>query len=115
MIQTENEFLQLAMHNYDNPACLSLEEFNQDLNGFLTIKRALKKYSTERTNLHRLVNHMIIFHNCFGNATTSLLLYKIDEEDIRKILCSIMHYLGWVDTTSNLNMDSETIVELLKL
>jgi hypothetical protein len=31
-------------------------------------------------NIHLLVNHFIILYNTFGDATTPLLFYKIDEE-----------------------------------
>ena len=32
---TENNFLQFALNNYDNPSCATLEEFEDDLKKFL--------------------------------------------------------------------------------
>lgn len=113
MIKTEHEFLQTAMQSYDNPACISLEEFQYDLHGYSYIKRALKRYQMNRENLMRLVNHVIIFYNCFGKNSTDLLLFKITEPDLRAILIPILLHLGWtVDQTGVVSIDNRTITEL---
>jgi len=118
MITTNHEFLDLAMKSYNNPACITLDEFNQDLNSYVFIKKNARKYLQEPEKLRQLVNQLVIFYNCFGTAGTDLLLYKIVEEDVLSILLPIILYLGrstpTVDTlTVPLNIN--VIVQLNEL
>lgn len=116
MLNNEHDFLQKAMQAYDNPACICLEEFQLDLNGYSTIKRAIKKYLNDRENLQRLVNHIIIFYNCFGKDSTELLIYKIKEPELRSVLLPIIHMLGWVDPDMFLvNIDDKTVADLQEI
>lgn len=115
MIQTESEYIQRAMHAYDNPACISLEEFQQDLNGQSTIKRGIKKYLATRENLHRLVNHVVIFYNCFGKDATELLFYKIKEPEIGVLIPIIVH-LGWFESGClSVSIDERTVIDLQEI
>jgi hypothetical protein len=115
MINTEADYLHRAMQAYDNPACISLEEFQYDLNGNTTIHRAIKKYMITRENLQRLVNHVIIFYNCFGKDATDLLLFKIKEPELG-VLIPIISHLGWLDSgTLNVSIDSQTVIELQEI
>lgn len=78
---TENNFLLYAMHHYDNPQCHSLEEFEEDLRKFLYLKKLLSRYKKDGELRERLIlNHIIVLYNVFGDATTNMLFYKIDEE-----------------------------------
>ena len=71
-----------AMHNYDNPQCESEEEFYDDIKRFKYLKRLFKKYQETGELKERLIlNHIIILQNVFGvEASSTLLLYKIDQE-----------------------------------
>lgn len=93
-IKTEHEYLELAMRAYDNPACITLDEFNRDLNQYVHIKKTVRKYYVDASILRKLVNQVVIYYNCFGSAGTDLLLYKIHEEDILATLIPIIIYLG---------------------
>lgn len=97
VIKTDADFFQYALKHYDNSACTSAEEFSLDMAQILTIKRAIKKYLDDGSNLHRLINHVLIFYNCFGKGATSMLLYKIDDHQYRGVLIPIICYLGWHD------------------
>lgn len=78
---TENNFLLYAMHHYDNPQCHSLEEFEEDLRKFLYLKKLLSRYKKDGELRERLIlNHIIVLYNVFGDSTTNMLFYKIDEE-----------------------------------
>lgn len=94
MIKTDHEYLEIAMRNYDNPSCITLDEFNRDLNQYIHIKKTIRKYNQDKCILRKLVNQIVIYYNCFGQAGTDLLLYKIREPDILEILIPIILYLG---------------------
>lgn len=94
MLKTDHEYLELAMKSYDNPACLTLDEFNKDLNQYIHIKKGVRRYHVDNKTLRKLVNQLVIYYNCFGTAGTELLLYKTNEQDILEVLIPIIMYLG---------------------
>ena len=78
---TEENFLLFAIKNYENPQAVTKEDFDKDLNHFKYIKRLLKRYkNTGVLKSHLLLNHFIVLYNIFGEATTPMLFFKIDEE-----------------------------------
>lgn len=78
---SESNFLLYAMHHYDNPQCHSIEEFEEDLKKFLYLKKLFSRYKKDGELRERLIlNHIIVLYNVFGDATTDMLFYKIDEE-----------------------------------
>ena len=84
---TSENFLLFAIKNYENPQAVTKEDFEKDLNHFKYIKRLLKRYrNTGELKAHLLLNHFIILYNIFGEGTTAMLFYKIEEEmwDIMK-------------------------------
>ncbi len=77
----EETFILFAIKNYENPQAVTQEDFNKDLHHFKYIKRLLKRYKTTGVlKAHLLINHFIILYNIFGDATTPMLFYKIDQE-----------------------------------
>jgi hypothetical protein len=44
MFKSESEFLQYAMHHYDNPQCSTVSEFEEDLKKFLYLKKLFTRY-----------------------------------------------------------------------
>tara|TARA_B100000945_G_scaffold171512_1_gene137408 strand:+ start:315 stop:707 length:393 start_codon:yes stop_codon:yes gene_type:complete len=84
MIFTElnaQNFPLFAIKNYENPQAVTKEDFEKDLNHFKYIKRLLKRYkNTGELKTHLLLNHFIILYNIFGEATTPMLFFKIEEE-----------------------------------
>ena len=78
---TEENFLLFAIKNYENPQAVTKEDFDKDLNHFKYIKRLLKRYkNTGVLKSHLLLNHFIILYNIFGEGTTAMLFFKIEEE-----------------------------------
>lgn len=68
------------MHHYDNTQCYSLAEFEDDLKKFLYLKKLISRYKNNGDLKERLIlNHIIVLYNLFGDATTKLLFYKVDE------------------------------------
>ena len=84
MIFTElnaQNFPLFAIKNYENPQAVTKEDFEKDLNHFKYIKRLLKRYkNTGELKTHLLLNHFIVLYNIFGEATTPMLFFKIEEE-----------------------------------
>ena len=77
----EENFLLFAIKNYENPQAVTKEDFDKDLNHFKYIKRLLKRYKNSgQLKTHLLLNHFIILYNIFGEATTPMLFFKIEEE-----------------------------------
>lgn len=77
----ENNFVVYCMHNYDNPQCHSIEEFDEDLKRFLYLKKLLSRYKKNGDLKERLIlNHLVVLYNVFGDATLNMLFYKIDKE-----------------------------------
>ena len=73
---------------------LNSENFDKDLNHFKYIKRLLKRYkSTGELKTHLLLNHFIVLYNIFGEATTPMLFFKIDEQDLWSCLKTFVIFL----------------------
>ena len=78
----EKNFLLYAMKHYDNPQCVEVDEFNDDLRKIKYIKRLFNQYAMDGTLKERLLfNHIIVFYNVFPvRAATRILFYKIEEQ-----------------------------------
>jgi len=77
----EENFLLFAIKNYENPQAVAKEDFDRDLNHFKYIKRLFRRYkNTGVLKTHLLINHFLILYNIFGEATTPMLFFKIDND-----------------------------------
>ena len=77
----DDNFILFAIKNYENQQAVTKEDFDKDLNHFKYIKRLLKRYkNTGVLKSHLLLNHFIVLYNIWGEATTPMLFFKIDEE-----------------------------------
>ena len=93
----EKNFLLYAMQHYENPQCVEVEEFNDDLKKIKYIKRLFNQYSIEGVLKERLLlNHIIVFYNVFSvEAATRILFYKL-EENIWPMLKTFLFYLNFL-------------------
>ena len=75
-------FEMFASQNYNNPECLDVEEFKEDLARFKYLKRLLRRYELTEDLQHRLIlNHLIVLYNVFGiPAANKMIWYKIEPE-----------------------------------
>ena len=77
----DDNFILFAIKNYENPQAVTKEDFDKDLNHFKYIKRLLKRYkNTGVLKTHLLLNHFIILYNIWGESTTPMLFFKIDQD-----------------------------------
>ena len=88
-------YMMFAMKHYENPQCLSLEEFQEDMNRIKYLKRLLRKYKTTGVLRERLIlNHIIIFYNIFGIEPATRLLFSRIEEDLHPYLKTFIVFLN---------------------
>ena len=90
----EDNFLLFAIRYYENPQAVTKEDFEKDLNHFKYIKRLLKRYKKSgELKTHLILNHFIILYNIFGEATTPMLFFKI-EQDLWSSIKSFIIFLN---------------------
>ena len=90
----DENFKLFAIKNYENPQAVTEADFDKDLNHFKYIKRLLKRYkNTGQLKTHLLLNHFIILYNIFGEATTPMMFFKI-EEDLWPSMKTFIMFLG---------------------
>jgi len=90
----EENYIMFAIRHYENPQAVTQEDFFEDMKRFKWIKRLLNKYkNTGDLNIHLIINHFIVLYNIFGEATTPLLFFKIDES-LWSVLKTFIVYLG---------------------
>ncbi len=85
------------MQHYDNPQCVEVEEFNDDLRRIKYIKRLFNQYDMDGVLKERLIlNHIIVFFNVFQTrAATRILFFKI-EEKFWPMLKTFLFYLRFM-------------------
>ena len=93
----EKNFLLFAMQHYDNPQCVEVEEFNDDLRKIKYIKRLFNQYHIEGTLKERLIlNHLIVFYNGFPVKVATRILFLKLEEHFWPILKTFLVYLHYM-------------------
>ncbi len=107
-----------ASQNYNNPECIDVNEFKEDLSRFKYVKRLLSRYEAHSDLQERLIlNHLIVIYNCFGiEASNRMLWYKIDENHWHYIkpFLVFLHYLP-EDEKVDVPMDPYIVEVLRKL
>lgn len=92
---TAKNALLYAMHVYDNPQCLSAEEFAEDYKRFKYIKRLCRRYLTSGDIKERLmVNHLVLLANVFGVTPMVRLLFIKCDPDAYVVLKPFLLYLN---------------------
>ena len=108
---TPENVVMYAIRHYDNPQCEGEKEFQDDLKRFKYIKRLLRKYyDTGILKERLLLNHFTVLNNVFGStASTTLLLYKIQEE-YWPALKPFMKKLNLINETDMIEIPLDEIV-----
>ena len=116
----EDNFLLFAIRYYENPQAVTKEDFEKDLNHFKYIKRLLKRYKkTGELKTHLILNHFIILYNIFGEATTPMLFFKI-EQDLWSSVKSFIIFLNRLpeypqSSIHEIQVDLTCLTELYKI
>tara|TARA_B110000495_G_C22834166_1_gene486602 strand:- start:248 stop:616 length:369 start_codon:yes stop_codon:yes gene_type:complete len=96
--ELDNENFELfASKYYDNPTCLSTEEFYEDLAKFKYVVRLFRRYRENGKIQERLLlNHIIIIYNVFQiQAATRMLFYRVDK-DLWPALKTFLIFLNYL-------------------
>jgi|TARA_Y100000114_G_scaffold57060_1_gene52248 hypothetical protein len=93
---TDDNIVNFAMKNYNNPSCKNIEEFQEDFNRIKYVKRLFNRYETTGVLRERLIlNHIITFYNVFGVvAGTRMFFNRIDKSQY-PILKTFLTYLNF--------------------
>ena len=93
----EKNFLLYAMKEYDNPQCVQVEEFYDDLKKVKYIKRLFNQYLNDGVLKERLLlNHIIVFYNVFPVRSATRMLFLKIEEKFWPILKTFLVYLSYM-------------------
>lgn len=122
MVLNESNFLLYAMHHYNNPQCVTLEEFEADLKIITYVKKLLSR-NTEDASTHRLtLNHIITLFNLFGQGARPMLFLKIEREHWGRLATYLLYINQMPEripelsiNTVDLKLDGSIITELRKI
>lgn len=94
---SDKNFLIYAVKAYSNPNGSSTEDFQQDLNRIICIKRQLNKYvKCGRIKERVLLNHFIILGNVFSPEHAVRLLFFKCDPIVFPALKTFFLLLGWM-------------------
>jgi hypothetical protein len=110
----DDDFDSYAISNYQNPNCVSVLEFLDDLNRIKYVKRLLNKYIDKGELRERLIlNHIIFLCNVFGpEATVIMLRFKVEDE-FHPTLNAFLTYLKYC-TSDDTDPVDNNLLEILK-
>ena len=120
---TNENYLMYALLHYDNPHCIDIKEYFEDVRKLKYIKRLFNRYKEDGVMKERLIlNHLILFYNVFSNeAATRLLFFRVGKEH-HSLLKTFLIFLNKMpeqvnDTlySSDISLDKEIIEILRKL
>ena len=118
----DENFTMYAMKCYSSTNCV-MSEFESDIKRTKYLKRLFRRYKVTKSLKERLIlNHIIVLYNLFGEATTKMLFYKVDEE-CWDILVTFLVYLNLMPehivdygiTLSEVVLDERVISTLRKI
>ena len=120
---TNENYLMYALLHYDNPHCIDIKEYFEDVRKLKYIKRLFNRYKEDGIMKERLIlNHLISFYNVFTNeAGTRLLFFRVGKEH-HSLLKTFLIFLNKMPEqvndnlySSDISLDKEIIEILRKL
>ena len=118
---TNENYLMFALLHYDNPHCVDIKEYFEDVRKLKYIKRLFNRYKEDGVMKERLIlNHLISFYNVFDNdAATRLLFFRVGTE-YHSLLKTFLIFLNRMPEqvnetlfSSDIQLD-EKIIEILR-
>tara|TARA_B100000809_G_C14698694_1_gene373330 strand:- start:37 stop:420 length:384 start_codon:yes stop_codon:yes gene_type:complete len=107
---TNENYLMYALLHYDNPHCIDIKEYFEDVRKLKYIKRLFNRYKEDGIMKERLIlNHLILFYNVFSNeAATRLLFFRVGKEH-HSLLKTFLIFLNKMPEQVNNNLYSSDI------
>jgi hypothetical protein len=94
VILNNDNFITYAMKHYDNPQCVSLHEFEDDLKRLKYLDKLFSRYYKTGELKERLIlNHIIVLFNVFGDKLLDILFFKINKVHLN-FLATFLVYLN---------------------
>ncbi len=121
---TESELFDYAIHHYSNPSCKTAEEFANDFNTIIKIKKLLNRRTAgDDISFRLLLNHFMLMYNVFTpDACTLLLFAKLPKEHhpVVKTIATFLNYmpdeLPLLDVDPiNISLDQELVAFLREI
>ena len=108
---TNENYLMFALLHYDNPHCVDIKEYFEDVRKLKYIKLLFNRYKEDDVMKERLIlNHLISFYNVFDNeAATRLLFFRVGEE-YHSLLKTFLVFLNRMPEQVNDNLYSSDIL-----
>ena len=126
-VLTHQNFILFCIKAYDNPHCIGMDEFLNDIRRIKHIKKLITRYKkTGEFKTRLILNHIIILNNVFGpEATCKIVLLKMDKHlkyikpflILLNIMPLVIHDVGIKGPiyTDDIPMDQHVINQLRKL
>jgi hypothetical protein len=104
-------FMLFAAKSYDNPQCMTEEEFQEDLQRFKYLKRLFNRYEVSGELSERLIlNHLIVLYNVFGiREANHMMFYKIEEKNW-SVLKTFLVYLNYLPEDQYIEVPLDPLV-----
>lgn len=94
---TDSELFEYAIHGYNNPACKTAEEFSDDYNTIIKIKKLLNKRSAGFDVNNRLIlNHFTMMYNVFTPIVCTVLLFAKLPKEHYSTVKTILTFLNYM-------------------
>ena len=114
MILTELNIELYAAKGYENPNCVSIEEFVEDFNRLRYIKRLIRRYSHGDLQERLILNHLIVIFNVFGvEASIKILKYKLNDNHW-KVIKPFLIFLNHIEPTDFIHIIILYILQISK-
>jgi hypothetical protein len=90
-------FEMYASKYYDNPCCLDVNDFYEDLARFKYIIRLLRKYRDTGNIQERLIlNHVICIYNVFETSAANRMMFYRIEKTLWPTIKTFLLYLNYI-------------------
>ena len=107
---TNENYLMFALLHYDNPHCIDIKEYFEDVRKLKYIKRLFNRYKEDGVIKERLIlNHIISFYNVFDNAAATRLLFFRVGTEYHSLLKTFLVFLNKMPEQVNDNLYSSDI------
>ena len=107
---TNENYLMFALLHYDNPHCIDIKEYFEDVRKLKYIKRLFNRYKEDGVIKERLIlNHIISFYNVFDNAAATRLLFFRVGKEYHSLLKTFLVFLNRMPDKINENLYSDSI------
>jgi hypothetical protein len=112
----EDNFVLFASRHYDNPQCMSVEEFYHDLQRFKYLKRLLRRYTQNNDLQERLIlNHIVVLYNVFGIDPANRMMFYRMEKEYWSAIKTFLIFLNYLRDDEYIEVPlDQTIVERLR-